>query len=730
MKKYHYCIYWRAWMLLLASCFVAGCGFLFGEEDFDDEVQERQLRPTLLEDRFAVDEGRLDVFPLRLLSSDTTAELQSAVNPDVADGRFFEVDIVNVSANGREVPILLRQPLDFENPEDLNADNTYEVQLDVFRGNQETNLTFTVRVDNTPERTDAGFAMVGQFLTGRWGQSIKSYPDIDGDGRPEILVSHRADSAQNPAIDLIRSRAFSEIDGSVLALSAPAVDPGLTIDRRSQPQRLTALDGDDFDLISDIDGDSLPEIIVSGFNRDSVPLNVERAPEQAFIVLSRALVAELNEAQDDGVGISLDDVGNVAGIGVPIRSDDSFDTGFALAVLGDVDGDAISDVGFCVSGFRVSTRVIVVFGRALLAARALGTDIQLNRVAENRDGVMLVDNNTSSQNPGLLCENIAAAGDLNGDGVDELVFGSTRGSVVEPGAAQTSGEAYIVSGDIIAAEASPDEDGLIDLTDAAVPGLAIARNSSFPGLQRIGHALESAGDLNQDGFDDLLLGAPGVLGERVTDEESGIGRVYIVFGRQDFFPVARPAIIDMNPDMRIEPFAVITSTRIEYGFGYSVAGAGDVTGDGIPDVLISEPFDGPIGASERSLPIEQTHLISGAEINQALDYDLNQLLANSDFTKRIVYEGFLGRVSSAVCRNDVGWSLSGTGSGDWDGDGLADILLTAPCGDGTRALRPDLDGDENYGEAFILHSSYVNAVRATGGAQIRLEEVFPALDNN
>jgi hypothetical protein len=84
-----------------------------------------------------------------------------------------------------------------------------------------------------------------------------------------------------------------------------------------------------------------------------------------------------------------------------------------------------------------------------------------------------------------------------------------------------------------------------------------------------GSAVANAGDVNGDGYDDAIVGAPLLL--------SNTGRAYLYFGRSDGLPTA--------PGTTLKP-----ADGMPGQFGHSVSGAGDVNGDGIADFLVSAPF--------------------------------------------------------------------------------------------------------------------------------------------
>ncbi|MCP4306559.1 MAG: hypothetical protein GY788_17155, partial [bacterium] len=115
---------------------------------------------------------------------------------------------------------------------------------------------------------------------------------------------------------------------------------------------------------------------------------------------------------------------------------------------------------------------------------------------------------------------VSSAGDVNGDGFDDLIIGAPLGD----DGGSFAGEAYVVFG-TDAGFGTPDlaSRQVIDLTNlSAAQGFIIQGDE---GSDRAGWSVSSAGDVNGDGFDDLIVGAP--FGD---DGGTYAGEAYVVFG--------------------------------------------------------------------------------------------------------------------------------------------------------------------------------------------------------
>jgi hypothetical protein len=171
-------------------------------------------------------------------------------------------------------------------------------------------------------------------------------------------------------------------------------------------------------------------------------------------------------------------------------------------------------------------------------------DISLAVVADGLNGFVI------DGVPGdALGASLAGAGDFNGDGRADLLIGA-------PGGSGSPGTAYVVFG---RGERAP-----IDLGDAPTSVTVL----EGLGSQRVGFSVSTAGDQNEDGRADVIVGAPG-----------GNGHVYVIYGRQ------APATLSVNGLPASDGYA-LTGDTVDAA-GRVVGGGHDVNGDGVPDLLLS-----------------------------------------------------------------------------------------------------------------------------------------------
>ena len=115
---------------------------------------------------------------------------------------------------------------------------------------------------------------------------------------------------------------------------------------------------------------------------------------------------------------------------------------------------------------------------------------------------------------------VAAAGDVNGDGLDDVVIGAPGGSPDDEGLATQSGRAYVVFG--------RRDGGSVDLGRLGRLGIVI-EGRRHAVTDAFGWSVDGAGDVDRDGLDDIVIAAPGNPG---FEERSQRGAAYVVYGRR------------------------------------------------------------------------------------------------------------------------------------------------------------------------------------------------------
>ena len=252
---------------------------------------------------------------------------------------------------------------------------------------------------------------------------------------------------------------------------------------------------------------------------------------------------------------------------------------------------------------------------------------------------------------------VSTAGDVNGDGYTDVLVGA---QYADPGGDNSAGETYLVFGKGSGFAASVDL-GSLDGSDGFV--LEGIEASDYSGL-----SVSTAGDVNGDGYADILIGAPwaGPGG----DNEAG--ETYVVFGKESGFA----ASVDLGSLDGSNGFVLEGIEASDYS-GLSVSTAGDVNGDGYADIVIGAYATDPNGNNEAG----ETYVVFGKGSGFAASVDLGSLDGNDGF----VLEG-------VDAEDFSGWSVST--AGDVNGDGYADIVI--------GAYATDPNGDNEAGEAYVV----------------------------
>jgi len=351
--------------------------------------------------------------------------------------------------------------------------------------------------------------------------------------------------------------------------------------------------------------------------------------------------------------------------------------GAVACTAGDVNGDGYSDIIASAPRFDHAVadagRICVFYGAAGPPSSASGWAA---------DGELMGARFSSAA---------AAAGDVNGDGFADVIIGAdryTNGQLSE-------GAAFLFFG------------------SAAGPSTrADWQTESNQAFASFGTAAETAGDINGDGYSDLIIGAP-----EFDNGQTNEGRIYVYHGS----PTGPASAPDWSADSNIA----------DAMFGWAVSWAGDVNGDGFADVIAGAPnfangeeYEGRVAiyhGAPTGLPPAESWSYEGNSANAWLGFsaagagDVNGdgysdvVIGASYFDNGQDNEGAIflfhgaptgtGATPAAVVESNqtgalFGWSARG--AGDVNGDAYADVIAGA---------LNFTNGQENEGAALIYHGS-------------------------
>ena len=343
--------------------------------------------------------------------------------------------------------------------------------------------------------------------------------------------------------------------------------------------------------------------------------------------------------------------------------------GKSVATAGDINGDGFSDV---IIGAPLFDTAVANSGKVFLY---LGSTT----------GLSLEPSWTAQAFPthsSYFGDSVSTAGDVNGDGYADVIVGAS-GGLNEGG----RGDAYVFLGSASGLAANP------------------AWHQSGVGDHEFGRSVSTAGDVNGDGYSDVVVGAPGY-----DNGENEEGRVLVYTGSASGLGTA--------------PAWTAEGNQPESTLGLSVAAAGDVNGDGYADVIVGAPggdssrvlvFHGSAsGLGTNPAWSAETELSSdsyGASVSTAGDVNgdgyadvvigvIDYSLLHFGEGRAVTYHGSasgLEATAAWMTENIEGFGGSST-AGDVNGDGYADVIVGAPWYD---TMVP------NDGRAFVyLGSAY------------------------
>jgi hypothetical protein len=456
--------------------------------------------------------------------------------------------------------------------------------------------------DGTFEGCTVDVADVASVFTGvvagdAAGTSVSPAGDLDADGNLDWIVGADLESTNGYAA------------GAAYVVYGP-LSAGTTGDLYSSGTALTGRSesrlGQRVAAAGDVDGDGFDDVWVTA-HRDSTSAAAAGSATLFFGPLSA------------DVDLSTDASGTASWLG-----ETAYDrVGLGLTALGDVDGDGLDDVAIgapyydASSTLKDSGAVYLVLG---------GSDWSETQSLGEADAVLEGDVAKDELGRAL------AAADVDGDGIQDLFVGTPKASSTGAGA---GGVVWIPGADLASAT-------LLN------QGTAIAGESAGDAA---GHVVSAIGDVDGDGYDEVLVGAPG--------HDSGgtdAGAAYVIAGTS-----GGPSLADLSLAS-----AVLVGPRSDSFAGSQVAGGGDVDGDGTPDVVVGAWQSGTLGQGA-------AWIVSGADLSGTVDL------------------GTQPRIDGHGSADGLGASAAIVG--DMDGDGDSEVVLTAPGAD---------DNGTDAGAAYLL----------------------------
>ncbi len=411
-----------------------------------------------------------------------------------------------------------------------------------------------------------GFTLAGISELDDSGISVSSAGDVNGDGYDDLIIGAQSVGTIQGEYDRFPG------PGEAYVVYGGATGADLTLDRSTldgaRGFALTGISADDefgFSVSSagDVNGDGYNDLII-GAN------GVGSSAGATYVVYGGASAPGTNGVLD----ISMLDGTN----GFTLTGIDADDySGRSVSSAGDVNGDGYDDLiigayGADLNGNDDAGETYVIYGGA--SAPGIGGVLELSDL-DGTNGFTL----TGSVRNNHVGFSVSSAGDVNGDGYDDLIIGADGN---DPGGEIRAGEAFIVYG----GASAPGTNGVLDLS--TLDGTNGFILTGIDGFDRVGDSVSSAGDVNGDGYDDLIIGAQ----DADPNGNSSAGETYVVYGGAS--APGTGGVLDLGALDGSNGF-ILTGIDAADNAGISVSSAGDINGDGYDDLIIGASGADPNG---------------------------------------------------------------------------------------------------------------------------------------
>ncbi|MDZ8227021.1 hypothetical protein [Nostoc sp. ChiVER01] len=352
-------------------------------------------------------------------------------------------------------------------------------------------------------------------------------------------------------------------------------------------------------------------------------------------------------------------------------------SGYSVSNGGDINGDGIDDLiigayGASPNGNFRAGQSYVVFG-----GRNLGSGGTFNLSDLNGTNGFIINGIAESDFSG---NSVSNAGDINNDGIDDLIIGANNASPNDISGARP-GQSYVVfGGRNLGSSGSLNPSDLNGTNGFIINGIA---ESDFSG-----NSVSNAGDINNDGIDDLIIGASGAS----PNGKKFAGQSYVVFGGANLGSSGSLNASDLNGT---NGFLINGIAERDFS-GYSVSNAGDINADGIDDLIIGALYASPNGITEAG----QSYVVfGGANLGSSGSLNASDL------------NGTNGFLINGIAKYDTS-GISVSNAGDINADGIDDLIIGAlyasPNGNSLAGQSYVVFGGKNIGSGGTFNLSDLN----------------------
>ncbi|MTJ06600.1 DUF4114 domain-containing protein [Anabaena sp. UHCC 0204] len=478
---------------------------------------------------------------------------------------------------------------------------------------------FSQTIDLSTLDGTKGFVINGAASADESGRSVSNIGDMNGDGVDDLAIGAPGPIANSLGNAYVifgskESNYFSNpIELSNLGNKGVTI-PGSTFELSSNAGWAVSSAGD-------LNGDGIKDLLIGATNPGNNGPGIYGESYVIFGKTNLPSVIDLDSPDfgfDDGLIIYSNDKNNLGNLG------------YSVSDAGDMNGDGVDDIiigaPYADPNGNNSGSSFVIYGRK--QDNPFTYDINVSNLNPN-DGFTI--NGQDVDQSGFF---VSKAGDINGDGIGDLIIGARDGGI------EFTGKSYVVFGKEGGFDNTVELSQLNGNNGFAINGIAPFNN--------FGWSVSDLKDVNDDGIDDIIIGAPFANSK---------GQAYVVYGSKTPFSPT----FDIS-SLNGENGFVIDGLSIDKELGFSVSGAGDVNGDGVKDIIISSPF-----ADANGIKSGAAYVIFGKFVNQA---PTDLALSNTSINENVPVNTVVGSLSTIDPNQNDTFTYSLV-AGDGDADNSA-----------------------------------------------------------
>ena len=510
--------------------------------------------------------------------------------------------------------------------------------------------SFPASIDVGALDVGIGFRVNGEMDGDQAGAAVSGVGDFNGDDLGDVMIGAPIAAANG---ELLAGRSYvlfgttSTIPAAIELSNLNGLN-GFALNGAELNER----SGRKVKGAGDINGDGFEDLLIGASGAD--PNGNDSGRSYLVFGTGNGVRHPLNLSSLDGTN------------GFALNGESSFDiAGTSVSTAGDMNGDGIDD--FVIGAPRAEVNGIIGAGRCYVvfgSNAGFPNPFELSSLSGGNgfiiNGEAVNDYSGSS---------VDAGGDINGDGIDDLIIGA-YGS--DANANDDAGRSYVVFGSSNGFNSPLDLSGLDGTNGFKINGENAGDISGFP--------VAGAGDINGDGFHDVVIGAY----KSDPNGKGDAGRSFVIFGSDVVFS----SQVELSSLDGTNGFAINGEAAGDYS-GRSVSGAGDINGDGKDDLIIGAPRVDVNGINDAG----RSYVIFGFNTVLSNPLELSSL------------DGDNGFALNGDATSDFRTGLAGSSAGDFNGDGIADLIIGAPFA---------LVGGARPGGSYVLYGRDADVLFTSG----------------